>query len=233
MSEFTEDQEVVLDIIKEWLREQDAAFLAKEEQVVFWGPLDGNIRKQGWNKLKLREAASIIRSTKVPVGIMKHCTEDMIRAAAQEESRTYVSGCNVHGMVSKQYFNFYTTNQAVFETMEHRCSVALITELEQLGENILWRDLSHMYTQALKYLGRPVPHAIAVNNLLRFGLKDSRFIEKRNTKTYNGRYVYREDGKLKQAICIKLPEKSGLKQDWTNDMKRDLIIRAVKHLRKD
>ena len=36
MSEFTEDQEVVLDIIKEWLKEQDAAFLAKEEQIVFW-----------------------------------------------------------------------------------------------------------------------------------------------------------------------------------------------------
>ena len=69
MSEFTDDQEIVLEIIKLWLREQDAAFLAREELVVFWGPLDGNLRKQGWNKLKLSEAVSIVRTTKVPVGV--------------------------------------------------------------------------------------------------------------------------------------------------------------------
>ena len=63
MSEFTADQEVVLQIIKEWLRTKDAAFLAREEQVVFWGPVDGNLRKQGWNKLKLKEK-SLTRSVK-------------------------------------------------------------------------------------------------------------------------------------------------------------------------
>ncbi|AHJ10547.1 hypothetical protein Spp001_39 [Shewanella phage Spp001] len=233
VSDFTEDQELVLDIMKEWLREQDAAFLALEEQVVFWAPIDGNVRKYGWIKLKLKEAVSIVRATKVPVGLMKHCTDDMMRAAAQEEDRTYVRGVTiVGGVVSPEYFNFHTNKRSVCERDEHIFAVLLVSELEQLQCNIMWKDLSYLYEQGLKYLGLPIPNVQQRNGFLRYGLNESPFIEKRNNKRYNGRYVIRENGKLRQLICIKLPDVSGIKEDWTRDEMRRVILAAVKRMPK-
>lgn len=232
MSDFNEDQEIVLSIIKDWLREGDKALLAREELVVFWGPIDGNLRKQGWNKLKLKEVISIIRATKVPVGLMKHCTEDLLRAAAQEEDRTYICGVTVvSGMVSPGYFNFHSQRRSCCETIEHRIAIHLISELEALDQNVMWKDLSFLYEQALKYMGLEVPNSHQRNGLLRYGLQESNFEEKRNSKTYNNRYTYRENGKLKQAICIKLAHKSGLKT-WTKDEMREVILRAVKPLQR-
>lgn len=231
MSEFTADQEVVLQIIKEWLRAKDAAFLAREEQVVFWGPIDGNLRKQGWNKLKLKEATSIIRSTQVPVGIMKHCTEDMLRAAAQEEGRTYVCGVTVlSGAVSPEYFNFAAQARSVCEVLEHRAAIFLIAELEALNQNVMWRDLTCMYEKLLTQLGLEIPNSHQRNGFLRYGLQESAFVEKRNSKTFNNRYVIREDGKLRQLICIKLPHKSGIKDNWTAEEMQAVINRAAKAL---
>ena len=142
MTDFNEDQEIVLSIIKEWLRDGDKSFLAREDLVVFWGPIDGNLKKQGWNKLKLKEAVSIIRATKVPVGLMKHCSEDLLRAAAQEEERTYICGVTViSGMVSPGYFNFHSQKRSCCEVIEHRIAIHLISELEALDQNIMWKDL--------------------------------------------------------------------------------------------
>ena len=231
MSEFTDDQEIVLEIIKLWLREQDAAFLAREEIVVFWGPLDGNLRKQGWNKLKLSEAVSIVRTTKVPVGVMKHCTADLMRAAAQEEARAYVAGVSVvGGAVSPEYFNYHSKARSVCETIEHRVAVHLISELEALNQNIMWHHVAYLYEQCLKYMKLEVPNSMQRNKFIRYGLNDSAFIEKRNSKRYNGRYVIRENGKLRQLICIKLPDRSGIKDDWTKDEMREVVLRAVKPL---
>lgn len=231
MADFSDDQEIVLELLKDWLREKDAAFLAREELVVFWGPIDGNLRKQGWNKLKLKEAVSVVRSTKVPVGIMKHCTEDLMRAAAQEEARTYIAGVTVvGGAVSPEYFNYHSNKRSVCETIEHRIAVHLISELEALDQNIMWHHVAYLYEQALRYMGLTIPNSMQRNGFIRYGLNESPFIEKRNTKRYNGRYVIRENGKIRQLICIKLPHKSGIKDEWTKDEMRGVVLRAVKPL---
>lgn len=228
MSGFSEDQEIVLEIIKLWLRKKDASFLAREELVVFWGPLDGNLRKQDWNKLKLSEAVSIIRSTEVPVGVMKHCTADIFRAAAQEEARTYVAGVSVvGGAVSPEYFNYNSKKRSACETIEHQVAVHLISELEALQQNIMWTDVAYLFEQCLKYMKIEIPNSMQRNKFIRYGLNDSAFIEKRNSKRYNGRYVIRENGKLRQLICIKLPDRSGIKSDWTLEEKRGIVLRSV------
>ena len=233
MPDFNEDQEIVLSIIKEWLRDGDKSFLAREDLVVFWGPIDGNLKKQGWNKLKLKEAVSIIRATKVPVGLMKHCSEDLLRAAAQEEERTYICGVTViSGMVSPGYFNFHSQKRSCCEVIEHRIAIHLISELEALDQNIMWKDLAYLFEQALKYMGLQVPNSHQRNGFLRYGLQESNFKEKRNNKSYNGRYTFRENGKLRQVICIKLDHKSGVKENWTREEMRDVILRAVKPLQR-
>jgi len=234
MSEFNEDQEIVLDIIKNWYNELDAAFLAKEGLIVHWSSLNGDVRNKGWVKLKLREAASIVRATRVPVGVMKYCTEDMFRAGAQEEGRTYIQGCTVVGDAADGYFNYNTKAAigAISEKPEHKLAVSLIAEFVALDENVMWCDLAFMYEKALERLSIPVPHAVLRNKFLRYGLSGTQFIEKRNNKRYNGRYVIRENGKLRQLICIKLPHRSGMRDAWGTNEMRKIITQAITCLSK-
>jgi len=230
--EFSEDQLIVLEIIKGWLDENDAAYLAKEDIVVHWGNPTGDIQQQGWVKYRCSEIANIIRATLVPVGVMRHCTTDMLKAACQEEERTYICGVEVTGDVKSQYFNYTKYRNPKAETVEHEIAVHLVAELHALSENIIWKDLVYIFEQALKYCKVDVPNAQNRNNFLRYGIAKTDFVERRANKSYNGRYVQKENGKIVQYTCLKLPYRSGLKRDWTKSQMRNIILRAVKGLRK-
>jgi len=232
MEQFSEDQEIVLEIIKAWFAENDAAYLAKEDIVVVWGHPNGDIQNTGWIKYKTAELVNIIRSTKVPVGIMRYCTLDMLRAACQEEGRTYICGVDVGGEVKPEYFNYRRYKGSICETAEHHIAIYLVAELQAQSENVIWSDLAYMFEQALKYCKVSKPNVRNRNSFLRYAIAKTDYVERRATKSYNGRYVQRENGKLKQYTCIKLPYRSGLKKDWTKQQQRSIILRAVAGLKK-
>lgn len=231
--ELTEEQETTLGIIKEWLIDQNAVFLAMEDRIVFWASV-GNIRKQGWQKLNMKEAVNIIRATKVPIGLMHLCKADLVRAAAQEEDRTYIAGCDVVGEVEEGYFNYNKNNRIgrVCELPEHRIAVRLLVEMEQLQENIVWSDLAYIYEQAVKYCELPAPTRVQRNIYLRYGMNNTEYIERRSTPSFNGRYLIKEATGLKAYTCIKLPHRSGVKKNWSKDDMRSIILRAVKTIKK-
>jgi len=232
MEQFSEDQEIALEIVKSWLDEKDAAYLAKEDIVVVWGHPDGDIQKTGWIKYKASELVNIIRSTKVPVGIMKYCTTDILRAACQEEGRTYICGVDVGSEVKPEYFNYRKYKGSICETPEHHIAIYLLAELQAQSENIIWSDLAYLFEQALKHCKISKPNVRNRNSFLRYAIAKTDFVERRATKDYNGRYVQREDGKIKQYTCIKLPYRSGLKKDWSKPKMRSIILRAVAGLTK-
>jgi hypothetical protein len=97
--------------------------------------------------------------------------------------------------------------------------------------NVLWKDLSYIYEQALKKAGLNKPHKLQRNKYLRWGMNNTEFIEKRATKNHNGRYVQRVHGKIVQYTCIKLPTKSGVKLEWTKVEMREVITRALSALK--
>jgi len=230
--DFSEDQEIVLEIIKAWLEENDANYLAKEDIVVYWGNPTGDIQRQDWAKYKCSEIVNIIRATKVPVGVMKHCTNDMFKAACQEEERTYTCGVEVNGDVKPEFFNYFRYRNPLAETVEHKIAVHLAAELQGLSQNIIWKDLVYLFEQALKYCNVEIPNVRNRNNFLRYGLAKTEFVERRASKDYNGRYVQKENGKIVQYTCIKLPYRSGLKRDWSKDDMRNIILKAVKGIKK-
>lgn len=230
--EFSNDQEIVLDIIKQWLEENDVSYLAKEDIAVYWGNPTGDIQRQDWVKYKCPEIVNIIRATKVPVGVMKHCTTDMFKAACQEEGRTYICGVEINGDVKPEYFNYLRYRNPLSETIEHKIAVHLLAELQGLSENIIWKDLAFLFEQALKYCKVEIPNVISRNKFLRYGIAKTDFIERRASKNYNGRYVQKESGKIVQYTCIKLPYRSGLKKDWDKPTMRNIILKAVKGIKK-
>lgn len=233
MSEFNADQELVLDIMKQWLQEQDASFLAKEEQIVHWGPLEGNQMRMGWVKYKLREALNIIRTLRVPVGIMKYCTEDLLRAAAQEEGRAYICGVETYSNhTSPDYFNFHKYGKATCITKHHEIAVGLIQQVRMYDENIKWLDLVYLYEQSCKYCGMPVPVATKRNGFLRYAITQTDFIERNLRGKVDKRYQIRyPDGKEIRLTCIKLDHKSGYKKEWSKEEMRNVVIQATKAVR--
>lgn len=230
--EFSEDQLIVLEIIKGWLDENDAAYLAKEDIVVHWGNPTGDIQRQDWVKYKCSEIVNIIRATQVPVGVMKHCTTDMFKAACQEEERTYICGVEIAGDVKPEYFNYTRYRSPKAETVEHKIAVHLIAELHALSENIIWKDLVFLFEQALKYCGVEIPNQLNRNKFLRYGIAKTDFVERRANKDYNGRYVQKENGKIVQYTCIKLPYRSGLKRVWSKTEMRKIILKAVNGIKR-
>jgi hypothetical protein len=228
---FSEDQEIVLEIIKNWLEENDASYLAKEDIVVHWGNPTGDITKEDWVKYKTSELVGIIKATKVPVGIMKYCTNDVLRAACQEEGRTFICGVEVRGNVKPEYFNYFKKSALINETAEHKIATGLLIELQAINENILWADLSYIFEQALKYCKIKIPSAIHRNNFLRYAIEKTDFVERRATKNFNGRYTTTVNGKLVQYTCIKLENRSGIKV-WTKPEMRSIILKAVNGIKK-
>jgi len=229
--EFSPDQEIVLDIIKSWLDENDAAYLAKEDLVVYWGNPTGDIKKKDWIKWRVAEIVNIIKSTKVPVGVMKHCTPDMFKAACQEEGRTYICGVEVHGEVKPEYFNYNRFKAPTNETVEHRIAVFLLSELQTVDQNILWSQVVYLFEQALKYCKVPLSNAIQRNKFLRYGVSKTDFKERRATGGKNNRYTVRKKGGGHiQYTCIKLDHRSGI-YELSKDEMRKVIIGAVESIK--
>lgn len=228
---FSQDEEIVLEILKDWLEENDAAFLAKDDIVVYWGNPTGDIQKQDWVKLKVVEAVNIVKATKVPVGLMKYCSADMLKAACQEEGRTYICGVEVHGHVNPEYFNYnkYTAPKA--ESLEHRVAVFILAELQGIDQNILWSQVAYIFEQTLKYIKRPVPNALQRNKFIRYGVSKTNFVERRAAGGKNNRYTVRKKGGGHiQYTCIKLDHRSGI-YDLSKQEMRELIKRAVAKLK--
>lgn len=234
----SDDQELVLSIIKEWYEELDAAYLAIENQVVYWGPLNGNVRQQGWNKLKLSDALKIVRATRVPVGVMKLCTEELMIAAAQEEDRAYQQGVSTSAnLVSKEFFNFAHHSGQEYrpaaEVLEHRIAIHLIAECQARDLNVRWLDLAEMFDMCSAELGRQRQTRVQRNKFLRYGLNDTAYELRQLTGGKNARYVWTDEhGKTWQLNCIKLPHISGCKIEWTPQEMRAIVKAAVKTLMK-
>lgn len=225
MVELTADQEFVLEVIKKWITTNEAAYLAKEDQLIFWGHV--TIHTAGWERLTCKQASNIIKSTEIPVGLMKYCTADMVVAAAQEVDRVFTCAVDIHGEVKKEFFNLRKKSAPKAETLEHRIAKILFIELLAMSENILWTDVTALYDAVLKKMGLKGTHAIGTNKILRYGLTGTPFIERRATKNFNGRLTLRENGKVVQFTAISLEGQSGIKKEWTGDERLNIINRVV------
>ena len=218
--ELSKDEEIVLDLIKGWFESRNAAFLAREEQVIYWDNLTG---KPEWVRLSLKETTSVIKTSEVPFGLMKHCTKDMVIAAAQEDGRAYTQAVKSNNVnIRADLFNLNVMTTPTKETPYHEVAVALIQELRLLNENILWKDVVRFYEQFVDEAGLEKPNRNRRNSYIRYALGSSEFEEKRATNTYNGRLTLRENGKVVQYTAIALPGEAhmhipGIKKTWKTE----------------
>lgn len=103
---FEQDKELALETVKMWFREQDAAYLAKEDIVVHWNPFNTETKRGEWTKIRVRELCRIIKATRAGFAAMRFVKPEVILLAAQEEGRAYRQGVKSRSTVPPEYFNF-------------------------------------------------------------------------------------------------------------------------------
>ena len=100
-----QDREIALETIKMWFRENDAAYLAKENQVVYWQHFNVESKRGEYVSLKMIEVCRIIRATRAGFNAMKFVKPELVMLAAQEEERAYRQGVYSRSNVPPEYFN--------------------------------------------------------------------------------------------------------------------------------
>lgn len=219
MKILSEDEELVLSIIKQWYTDKDAVYLAKEDQILFWGPINGDRSNLGWNRLKPKETIAIIRATKIPVGVMHLCSETLLQAAAQEEGRAFIQAVEVHGTVEEGYFNLYTAKAYFkrtqqFVTLESILAREILRYFEVIKDNIKVKDCNEIMASAIIKLKLPTLSVMARNSLLREEAARMGYVERSQAATYDLCW-FDAEGKRQVARCFKHPNFKRCKMSWT------------------
>ena len=227
-----DDLEIVLSLCKEYINEYDMHYVAKEDKVYHWGSDDILTRKK-WIEHSLREVVNIIKSTRIPFGLMKHLTNETLLGAFQEEGRTYIQTCNTFGIAPKGYFNFNTmSGEAGIVSLEAVISQNILIELEKVDKNIKWVEVTKLFEDVMKHFNLKDCGLHDRNKFLRAALVQSPFEERSMRRGVNKRYYYfcKDQNKYMQLTCIKLPHRSGyllLEESGIYDTVKQRVINSV------
>lgn len=102
----SDDREIALETVKMWMKEKDAAYLAKENRIFYWIGYHPETKNGEWASLTLKEAVRVIRATRAGFGAMKLINSELVMLAAQEEDRAFTQGISSRSKAPSEYFNF-------------------------------------------------------------------------------------------------------------------------------
>ena len=218
MLEKEEDIAASMEIVKEWLEEEQGSYLAFEDQVVHWNNDTDKVFQSTWVNLPLKHCVRIIRATRFPLGLMKYCTEDLFMAAAQELDKVYERAVSTNGACPAHYFNYKVS------TVSDPLLVVVVKLLEYAERNrwnIKWRDLAEMLDIAWEELElASPPNRVGRNALIREACRHTKYEPKQYKKGYNFRG--------KKYPCVKLDYIVGFDKEFSKECKISLAKIAVK-----
>lgn len=144
------DQDIALELVKNWLEENDANILLMPKEVIRWTSLDGSITNMGWRHDSLASIVTLIKGTIMPLPMMKYVDINFIISAGQETGRVFEAGVHVNGTCLPQYFNFNAKRRlGVIEKIVKRLlECALAT-----GNNVDSKEIYDMINRSIDELG--------------------------------------------------------------------------------
>jgi len=198
-----EEEVYAVELIKEWMTTNNAAYLAKEGQIVFWGKAKSTIDDDEWIMYSMREAINIFKSTILPFGLMKYCTAEVVMVAAMELGRSFIYGVHSDVQTLPQVFNFNvealrTSVKELDANLELMSRIIRNFEMAQI--NVLIVDVGSVLDTAFTMLGLTPLSREKRNILMRRVLERSGCMYKE--KNYKNRYMYK--GKVHAVIKHKL-----------------------------
>ena len=186
----TNDQEVVVELLKKWMEQHDSALLAKENQIVFW-------ENEAWVVWTMKEAVNIFKATLIPFGLMKICDDNAVRIAALELNRSYIAGVNSKTVIQPQYFNFHRSAVKLgndFGNYKEEVVSRVIELFESMQVNVKLTDLGYILDYAMGYLEQPKLSSQERNEYIRKLILNTQFKE----RNYKSRYLW--DGRMHAVI---------------------------------
>lgn len=219
---FETDKDLALEVCKQWLREMDASYLAKEDVFILWEGFNPESKKGSWVKYKVKEACRIIKATRAGFAAMRFIKPDVLLMAAQEEGRAFKQAVKSRSTTPPEYFNLERAGH--FNEFE-LLTVSLLQELVGRGWNIEALCLGDLMKELFQTKGFAVPNRMLRWKLLRAVADEGGMVIRdrtnRITITGVGRFV---------ALQIEGFEDS-IKQFLNEEEKRNLIDDTIRRFK--
>lgn len=152
---FEDDKHIALEICKAWLDEKDAAFLAKENQIILWTEFNPETKRGEWTRYKLRDAVRIIKATRAGLLAMKFINAELLMLAAQETERAYAQAVTSKSIVPPEFFNL---NRAGYFNNMEILAMCLLQTLVGRGWNIEANCLGELMKTLYARKGFAIPN---------------------------------------------------------------------------
>lgn len=206
-SAIEQDREIALVTVKQWMQEKDAAYLAKENRIVYWLGFNPESKTGEWSQLTLREACRVIKATRAGFSAMKYVNPDLLMLAAQEEDRAYTQGISSRSKAPSEFFNF--NKSANFNSFE-MLTLCLIQALVGRGWNVEAVAFGKLLCDVFKAKGYAKPNRTLRWKLIRAVVEEAGMIvrdrENRLTVYGSGRYVALQIEGIKDSIKLEFSE---------------------------
>ena len=190
MSYHDDDKGIALSTCKQWLNDNDAVYLAKEDVIIMWVHFNPESKRGEWQRYKMKEACRIIKATRAGFSAMKYIKPEMLMLAAQEEERAYKQAVKSRSTVPPEFFNLERAGH--FNNLE-MLTLCLLQELVGRGQNIEAVCLGELMKELFLAKGFAVPNRTLRWKLLRAVAQEAGVVVRdrtnRLTVTGVGRFV--------------------------------------------
>lgn len=215
---YEDDKEIALETCKKWLEDNDAAYLAKEDVVIFWTHFNPESKRGEWTRYKTKEACRVIKATRAGFAAMRFIKPELLMLAAQETDRAYKQAVKSRSTVPPEFFNLERAGH--FNNFE-MLTLCMLQELVGRGWNVEAVCLGHLMEETFRAKGFSVPNRTLRWKLLRAVAQEAGVIIRDRTNRITipgvGRFV---------AIWIEGIDDS-IKTEFEDDEIRDLIVKTI------
>ena len=215
---FEQDKEIALETCKQWLEDNDAAYLAKEDVIIFWTHFNPESKRGEWSRYKMKEACRVIKATRAGFAAMRFIKPELIMMAAQETERAYKQSVKSRSTVPSEFFNLERSGH--FNNLE-MLTMCMLQELVGRGWNVEAVCLGELMKAVFQAKGFSVPNRTLRWKLLRAVEQEAGVVIRdrtnRLTVTGVGRFV---------AIQIDGVDDS-IKTEFTVAETEDLVTKSI------
>ena len=187
---FEQDKEIALETCKQWLEDNDAAYLAKEDVIIFWTHFNPESKRGEWTRYKMKEACRVIKATRAGFAAMRFIKPELVMLAAQETERAYKQAVKSRSTVPSEFFNLERAGH--FNNFE-MLTMCMLQELVGRGWNTEAICLGNLMKEVFKRKGFAIPNRMLRWKLLRAVAEESGVVIRdrtnRITVTGVGRFV--------------------------------------------
>lgn len=215
---FEQDKEIALETCKQWLEDNDAAYLAKEDVIIFWTHFNPESKRGEWTRYKMKEACRVIKATRAGFAAMRFIKPELLMLAAQETERAYKQAVKSRSTVPHEFFNLERAGH--FNNIE-MLTMCMLQELVGRGWNVEAICLGELMKKVFQTKGFAVPNRTLRWKLLRAVEQEAGVVIRdrtnRMTVTGVGRFV---------AIQIDGVDDS-IKTEFTVVETEDLVTKSI------